>query len=505
MSPPTSRRNSNTSDFPATSPLARTPKLPPPTSRTFSPARQPLHDRPSNFSGPTIRVVNDDPGTDIYSKNPFPSQAAHILPARTQPGYAFEHRGRPVSKDGTVANVVAKFEASHTPAPKPIQHRKAIRHSTSTSTSDADTLVASSISPSSNRFSQNTTPPGSPYPAPLVIDKGLEVLEEVPSPQDTTVRAVTASSDEGSYEGHALTPRASAVSLGSTASADTTTPTEPTHERTSSNITVTQGSKGKPHQHTSSSSSDKKKKKQASYSNLIRPTSQASSLAFSDITSVSEEPTFYSEIPSTIHEARTATLASGVRVLYPAVRAPSASSLWAESQDLPTITSRMSPGPVHHWSSQLSTIPSESEHSRSIERVSQSFSVQSQPRDDHASGRTNIPGTREEDPIGTGSSDENSNSNSSVSLVPVPRPLFSPVPSPTQHEDREFDELHDTISPLQSPPLRTKRSAFLRAFDDARSTRSTNSSRPNSSQSDMSTFIIASTIPGWARYVYLSA
>jgi hypothetical protein len=80
----------------------------------------------------------------------------------------------------------------------------------------------------------------------------------------------------------------------------------------------------------------------------------------------------------------------------------------------------------------------------------------------------------------------------------VPAPLFSPITRPS-HEDRDStDERHDTISPLQSPPLRPKRSGFLRRYDsDSRSS----SSRPGSSQSDLATFV-ASTIPAWARVYY---
>lgn len=510
MSASPSRRNS-ASDSPVSTPLARAPKFSPPTTRNVSPIRRPLHDRSNSqtnqYSGPTIRIV-EDPGTEVYSKTPFPSQPSQILPPRNAPGYAFEGRGSRVSDQSTVANAVAKIEASHTLVPKPLQHRKAIRHSTSTSTSEADTLVASSFSPSSSRFSQGSTPPSSPPPDLFQKEKGLEVLEEVPSPpQKPTIRAVTPSTSSSAelpppLEGHALTPRASAASLASTASADSQSPTqhEADHKRQSSSISISRRSV-KGHKHNPSTESSKKK--QASSANW-RPISKAStqSFAYSDPSDTSEHPRSSSQPSPTLHEARTATLASGVRVHYPVVRAPSASSLWAESQELPSISSRMNnrSSQVHQWSSQLSTIPSESERgSRSIERASHSFSARSHSQshshsqDEHpGNGRSHIPRRRQT--VGSVSSSDNVSSDMTESSIIVPLPLFSPITGPS--DDRESDERHDTISPLQSPPLRMKRSGFLRRYDS--DSRSTTSSRPSSSQSDISTFI-ASTIPAWAR------
>lgn len=487
---------------PLSSPLSSAPKFSPPSSRNTSPIRRPLHDRSNSqtnqYSGPTIRIV-EDPGTDVYSKTPFPSQPSQILPARKKPGYAFEGRGSRVSDSGSVANAVAKIESSHTLVPKPLQHKKAIRHSTSTSTSDADTIAASSFSPSSSRFSQGSTPPSSIF---FHEEKGLEILqEEAPPPQKSTIRAVppssSASSGADTLEGHALTPRASAASLASTASADSLSQPRSEHRRGSSSNSLTLP---KGHKHTPSSGSDKRKQASSTNTAPRRPILKASteSFAYSDTSYSSERPRSSSQPSPTIHDARQVTLASSVRVHYPIVRAPSASSLWAESQNLPTISSRMNnrASQVHHWSSQLSTIHSESERgSRSIERHSQSVDGRSQTHDDYAgNGRSHIPRRRQT--VGSISSSDNVSSEITESSVAVPLPLFSPITRPS-NDDRDSDEHHDTISPLQSPPLRTKRSGFLRRYDsDSRSS----SSRPGSSQSDLSTFI-SNTIPAWARYV----
>ncbi|KAF2243311.1 hypothetical protein BU26DRAFT_437302 [Trematosphaeria pertusa] len=500
------RRTPASSASPSSSPLARAPKFSPPTTRNVSP-RRPLHDRSNSetnqYSGPTIRIV-EDPGTDVYSKTPFPSQPSQILPPRNAPGYAFERRGSRVSDQSVVANAVAKIESSKTLDPKPLQHKKAIRHSTSTRASDADTLVASSFSPSSSRFSQGSTPPSSPPPDFFTKERGLDVLEEVPSPpQKSTIRAVTPSISSGAddpLEGHALTPRASAASLASTASAESSPTYEAEHKRHSSSVSQPSG---KGHKYTPSSGSHKKK--QASSTNtaprrLIAKES-TESFAYSDTSYYSERPRSSSHPSPTLHEARTATFASGVRVHYPVVRAPSASSLWAESQDLPTISSRMNnrASQVHQWSSQLSTIPSESERgSRSIGRASHSFSARSHSQDDNGiPGPAFIPRRRQT--VGSVSSSDNVSSEMTESSVAMPLPLFSPITRPSGDErDSDERERHDTITPLQSPPLRMKRS-FLRRHDS--DSRSTTSSRPSSSQSDLSTFI-ANTIPAWARVYY---
>lgn len=483
------------------SPLSQAPKFSPPSTRNSSPIRRPLHDRSNSqtnqYVGPTIRIV-EDPGTDIYSKTPFPSQPSQILPARTRPGYVFEGRGSRVSDQSQVANAVAKIESGKTLVPKPLQHKKAIRHSTSTSISDADTIVASSFSPSSSRFSQGSTPPSSIFPE----EKGLEILEEdIPLSPRPTIRAVIPSSPPTSSSGadlpelHALTPKASAASLASTISADTIA-----HHRSSSsgNCQPIHSS----HQHTSSFGSIERKQASSTNQTPRRPSEKPSIESFA----YSETSSFFSEPPGshpTIHDARQVSLATGVRLHYPIVRAPSASSLRVESQNYPNITSRMNnrASQVHQWSSQLSTIASESERgSRSIERSSRSFDARSQSQDYHAytvdSGRQHIPRRRQT--VSSISSSENvAPSTVTESSVVVPLPLFSPITRPSYEERDSTDERHDTISPLQSPPLRNKRSFLRRHDSDSRS----NSSRPGSAQSDMSTFV-HNTLPAWARVYY---
>ena len=517
MSAEASRRSS-ASETALSSPLARAPRFSPPSSRTVSPIRRPLHERPDSqtnqYAGPTIRVVEDDPGSGAYPKNPFPSQASQILPPRKVPGYTFERRGSRVSD--TVAKIEASQRPSQTLDPKPLKPKK-LRHSTSSNTSDADTIVASSFSPLSTRFSQDSTTRSTPTPeSSFLNEKEFEALQDRPtSPLRSTIRAVSpstvapseSSSSEAPTETQALTPRASAASLASTTSAEPSTQNITTRKRGSSTVSFSPSLEVH-HEHTPSPGSNQQKQASSNTAAAApRPTSQASthSFTYTDYSYASERPRSASQPASpTIHEARTATVASGVQVSYPVVRAPSSSSLYASSQEqlLPTITSRMNNrgGQVHAWSSQLSTIPSESERdSRSLVRASRSFSARSQSHDDYypGSGRAVIPRRRQT--VSSVSSSDNVSSNQTESSVAVPLPLFSPITGPS-NDDRnsESSERHDTVSPLQSPPLRMKTS-FIRRWDRDSDSRSTTSSRPSSSQSDLATYI-ASTIPAWARY-----
>lgn len=535
---------SSASASPVSSPLARAPKFSPPSTKTVSPVRRPLHERSSSqsnqYAGPTIRIVEES-GPDVCSKNPFPSQASHILPPRKKPGYSFERKGSRVSetvakfeatrqarptlaptpsldsekaRQSTSSNtsdadttLVAKFEPSQqahpTLVPKPLEPKKA-RHSTSSNTSDADTTVLTAFSPLSSRFSQGSTARSSLAPDTVFrTEKEFEVLQEVPSsPLRSTIRAVSPSpsppvSADAPSDDHALTPRAFAASLASSGSEESLVHHNTNRNRVSSIVSVST-LPGTRHKHTRSSGS--RHQKQSSTSSTAaaqRPISTATTNSIhTDYSYDSQRPRSASQPASTIHEAQTAIVAPKVRISYSTVRSASANSLWASSQEqVPTITSRMNHPrtEVHQWSSQLSTIASESERgSRSIERASRSLSARSQSQDDYPStGRSVVPRRRQ-----TVSSVSSSGgvSNRTGSSVAVPLPLFSPVTGPS-HPDSDHEERHDTISPLQSPPLRMKTS-FVRRYSDSRSPVS---SRPSSSHSDFATYI-ASTIPAWARY-----
>ena len=502
-----------------TSLLAQAPKFAPPASpsKSASPARQPLQDRSgahtNRYSGPTIRIVGDSED-DVYLKFPTPSEPSQILPPpRHAPGYGFERPGSRVSSGSQVANTVAKFEAGRAPVPQPPSHgfhqKRKFRQSASTRTSDADTLVASSFSPSTVRLSQGTTPPSSPPPEFADFEKGLEQLQgEAPSrSQRPTIRAVSPSSSGGeSLESrtHALTPKASFASPASTISA--APPALVSNAGNASVIRDTQSSSNT-HKHSSFVESEAGQLPPAAPANHRQPTLRPSieSFAYSDISYTSIEPSFPQSVP-TIHEARTATVTSGLRVNHPIVRTPSASSFRAGSQNAPTITSRMQDRSLaHQWSSQLSTIASVSERdSRSLARRSRSYGARSHSEDSLVgNGRAQLTRRRGQTVGSLQSSSDEVSSEGHTEYSAMPRPLFSPVSRASSTERDYHGEHLDTISPLPSTiPLRTKNSGYLRRQNsDAGSARSIPDSRPGSAQSDLSTFI-HNTIPAWARVYY---
>lgn len=507
------RHRATTSQNSITSPLAQAPKFTPPSHPRLAPAfRRPLSeasDHSNRHSGPTIRIV-DDPGNNVYDKFPLPSEPSQILPPpRNAPGYAFETPGSRVSNGSRVANALAKFEAigaSSTLAPQPPSYRpkNTFRHSVSTNTSEDDTLVGTFNSRSSLRFSQGSTPPSSPGHVELKdFEAELEVLEEETTPpaRRSTIRTVPPSSsgsESVTSRTRALSPQESVASLASTTPA--VSPTSPSNaDRNPTGV-----SRPLPKEHTPSAGSEDGRQQalDSDFSHrqlVLKPSKE--SFAYSDISSTSIEPKQPTFSPSpTIHEASTATWASGVKVNHPVVRATTNNNQRVETQDRPNIAARMlDRGLEHNWSSQLSTIASVSERdSRSLARGSRSFSPRSQSSDSYAErSQTNLPRRRGQTVGSYNSSSDNYSSTPSESAVPLP--LFSPQLQPSsEYNEKSFgDEDLDTVSPLPpSNTIRMKNSGYLRRQN---SDTSLNSSRPGSSHSDVSTFN-RSIIPAWARY-----
>lgn len=262
---PDRRHRATTSQNSNTTRLTQAPTLNPPSHPHSVPSsRRPLSeasDQSNRHSGPTIRIV-DDPGNDVYSKFPLPSEPSQILPPpRNAPGYAFETPGSRVSSGSRVANALAKFEAigaSSTLAPQPPSHRpkNTFRHSVSTNTSEDDTLVGTFNSRSSLRFSEGSTPPVSPGQAELKdYDTELEVLEEESTPpgRRSTIRAVPPSSSGGESvesRNRALSPQGSLASLASSTRA--ASPSSPSNaDRNSTGV-----SRSLPQEHSPPASSE---------------------------------------------------------------------------------------------------------------------------------------------------------------------------------------------------------------------------------------------------------
>ena len=491
-----------------TSPLAQAPTFSPPSHPlAASPLRRSFNsdattDASSNHrhSGSTIRIVND-PGNDVYDKFPLPSEPSQILPPpRNAPGYAFETPAARVSSGSRVANAIARFESARSPpAQPPVQRQKgSVRHSLATNASEEDTLVGTSLSRSSLRYSQNSTPRSSlPPPEFQDFETDLDVLEEEASTLTLrpTIRPVPPSSSGGDTvksAPRALSSQASDASLVS--ATPTGSPAQYVHvDRDTSrisrpiskvpNYTFASELEGGPSAFSGSFSHRPP---------VLKPSTE--SFAYSNISSTSIEPEEPSPTPSPPTNA-------GSRLAYSSARSPSDYSL-AESQNTPTYVSRMlDRGLAHTWSSQLSTIASVSERdSRSYGRSSTPmFRARSHSQDSYGGQeRIQMPRRRGQT-VGSTYSSDNMSSDPSESALPLP--LFSPGQSPQEHifDEKHEDEDLDTISPLPSSvPLRMKNSGYLRRQS---SDTSLNSSRPNSSHSDISTFN-RNIIPAWARCAF---
>lgn len=508
------RHRATTSRTSITSPLAQAPKFTPPSQTRPALARRPLSDASDNssrHSGPTIRIV-DDPAKNAYDKFPLPSEPSQILPPpRNAPGYAFETPGSRVSSGSRVANALAKFEAigASNLAPQPPSYRpkNSFRHSVSTNTSEDDTLVGTANSRSSFRFSQGSTPPVSPGQAELKdFDTELEVLEEESTPpgRRSTIRAVPPSSSGGESvesRARALSPQESVASLPSITPTGSpiASPSSPSNAYRNSTSVI----RPLPQEHSPSAGFEDRHQQtfDSDFSHrqlVLKPSTE--SFAYSDISSTSIEPKQPAFSPSpTIHEASTATWASGAKVTHPAERNPAFNQRNA-SQDTTNIAARMlDHGLEHNWSSQLSTIASVSERdSRSLARASRSFSPRSMSIGSYAEkSQTSLPRRRGQT-IGSYNSSSDNYYSSSPSESVVPLPLFSPqLQASGEYNEKSFgDEDLDTVSPLPpSNTIRMKNSGYLRRKD---SETSLNSSRPGSSQSDVST-VNRSIIPAWAR------
>jgi len=487
--------------------LSQAPTFLPPRPRSrsgsASPTRKPLHERSNSQTnqhhGPTIRIVQDA-DADVYSKYPVPSEPSQILaPPRNAPGYGFERPAFRVSNGSQVATTIAKFEANGTRAPQPVLSRKrGYRHSTSTNTSDADTLVNSSFSPSSVRFSQGSTPPSSPSPESNEWEKGLEVLSEetATSYERPTIRPVPPSSSGG--DSQESRPRTSVTKESATCASPT-----PTADQIPASDTEDNSSLIQIHNQTLSSDTDQEAEPRQP---ALKSQSSFGSLAFSDISYTSIEPTYIQQTAQsspTPHEAHTVTFANGTRLNYPIVRAPTANSLRTDSANAPYHISQMQDrSMIHQWSSQLSTIQSVSgRDSRSTARVSRSFGAMSQSQSSlEEDVETYLPSQH------TSTTDTAKSSADDVSLMEgntessaIPRPLFSPVSKSSSEKDDSSEQL-DTISPLPtSAPLRMKNSGYLRRPNS--DALAVNESRPSSSHSDISTFI-QNSIPLWAKAYY---
>jgi hypothetical protein len=178
-------------------PQTPSPKRSPKSSLSRRPLQQRSDSQTNVSSAPTIRIVADS-GPDVYSKSPFPTLPSHILSPRYASGSLFDlGQGQAVSDEEHPANALPGNHSDETLVPKPLQLRKSNRASTSTISSEVETITNSSpFLSSSSRFSHATT-----LSPPSTIDSETDAYhesfddklpalpEEQPTPEQATSTA----------------------------------------------------------------------------------------------------------------------------------------------------------------------------------------------------------------------------------------------------------------------------------------------------------------------------
>jgi len=444
-------------------PRSKTPKRSPQPSPTRRALQQCSASQENVVSAPTIRIVADS-GPEVYSKSPFPTLPSQILPPAYPQGGVSADQDEAVSDENTSANAYAKKPSDDTLVPKPLQPRRLVRASTSTTTSDADTLTASSlIAPSSSRLTQSTSPPSTPPDVSDLLETTLPSLpEESTAEADvsrSTIRKVVPSSP---IEEPPLATKRSEASIATSNSSNPFT----SSDRLASSPNYYVFEPANPPEESSSGPTLKRKR---DFSNLKKPAPKPyeslESIAFSDASysSLPDRPRSASGPASTPNAAIRAAVETGVKIQYPVVRPPSNSGSWAESsisRPPPPPPESLSPSSMNEsvvrppqWTSRLSTIPSESERpSQSLDGSGRRSDSQSQKRRRTFGSMMSSEGSA----VWTGTSEGS---------IRLPPPLFhrngnyaKPLPD---IQGRDSEERYDTVGELQSPPLRRQRSGFL--------------------------------------------
>ena len=460
--------------------------LPPPKSAS----RRPLQRRPDSLSNvpaaSTIRIVADS-GPQAYAKSPFPTLPSQILSPRYAPGPLFESKqGNRVSPTEHPSNVSTDESA----APRPVRQGKPLRTSTSTTSSDVETLANSLSVSSSSRYSHSTLSRQSTVSTPIrrsIDEPKLPILPEerqpeweTPQPQsqsrpqpeteegayiicpedlpcfaaanadfeqsanDSTIRIVTPSTG-GSKASKAspLVSKPSDASLSTTSTDTDASGLRRTRSSSSRNWDTFPRSK----QPDDTPSTGSLRAKRASKRPILFESTESLATNASYSSGVDRPRSSSSPIsPSHIAAVRS------VRFQYPVVRQSFPSSSWAEVSDDQTPKRATSKKALpmndvdfipHRYSSRLSTIPSESE------RTSFSRDVSEQ--------RTSSQLPRRRQTIGSVSTDFTSSNES----VPIPQPLFGRGREVAFPQGRESEEGDDTLGELQSPPLRQQRSGYF--------------------------------------------
>ncbi|KAF2672289.1 hypothetical protein BT63DRAFT_438114 [Microthyrium microscopicum] len=463
--------------------------------RTISPSprqRKPLGEKSQSdtngrlstqSTAPSIRVVADN-GPDAYTKSPFPTQPAHLLPpvaSNYVPRIVRYYQDQVVSSERQRTNASSPKPSSSEallPLPENALRPSGNRASTDTNvSSDAETLTSStnyessSQSPSlSSRFSQTITTPSTPtLPDELAASK----LPELPQPtinlhrnNRSTIRLVipSGSSDVPSWsESKSESTTSSLDSLQTITTKILPRPASPPAESEIHVSSPASSHRGGVDTDETDAQPQQSPSTKSKHAPPAPGTSSSDSIPYSEPSSSSVVKVILPQLtsnppPSTSHAAPQSASSSDIK--YPVVRRQTASGSWAtvstqqDSEPRMNEDDRMNDDArLSIWSSRLSTIPSESEP------PSQPISPgPASPRYFGSPRLRRVLGSIASSDSGTGFS----HSSLSATSIPYPAPLFSPqqrrLPTPP---GRESEEREDTLGDLLSPPLQPKRSGYF--------------------------------------------
>ncbi len=487
----------------------------------------PLRERSTShgngLDSPTIRIVQE-PESPVYSKTPFPTRPSHVLLPRTETGFVASTEGESVSNvNPSPAQPSGHKKTTHELFPRPLQPRKKYNpypSSESTNTSEADTAVSdSALSPSTSWFSHSPTPPTSPPPPRTVSSSelygddlstaatALDGSSIISDSRDATppikARAVRAISppmlgQDSPTIGTADTFHADAFLASPTLSPTSThAPSIHSNRKSPRPVTVTYSAFPPLRDPPRSIPVDPRSQKRASAS-IVNPSTSSSRfsnpLNLSNIPQLlpsGERPRSSSSPIAPFHVSPQAGVWSGgsSRGQDRSFTDPSSSGFGSRPSPEPSAPpARMnvvSPR-RHQYSSQLSTIASESDRTNS------------------QSGESDVNWqTWRRRPNGslTSSMIVPSEPSEVTEPVPMPPPLFARTRATLAKFKRDSDEYLDVVSDLQSPPARSTRWGHLarESVDSLRSSKSQRSSRSQSSGKTTYSNELVNSLPSWAR------
>ncbi len=463
-----------------------------------SPKRRALHERTDShtneITSPSLRIV-DDSEAHIYTSNPYPTQASHILSPSNGQGLLF-------GEDEGVSDEITLTKPFASSSPKGRKWKgkrkgKVIAKTTNVSeTGSPSTADASPFSPPAPEYSQVTTPASSSptkqqFPADLGLNLERKLSDEIiqlPSiPEPGIARCRTDLPESPSAAPplpdipvpDSIISKPSKVSISSSASTETVA--RPRHTDRSSRASY---SAFPPLDRPSSSRSTR------SFSTPVAPphpivdrSGGSPSRTSSSYPSVQGRRT--SSVPS--HADLQAAIKSGANVQYPIVRKPVASGSWADTTiSVPKRPSRMSEhNSSRRWNPHLSIVRSDSTGEGSNERYP-------------------LPVQEAEPASVTSSMVVEGQLEASGPLAP-PRPLFPRNRDGTGSTIRVVDQEDDRTTNLQSRPLRSQASGFLSILSSGSVKRK--AQRPSEVRTEPGSrgSFLRDSIPAWARYVTIVA